>query len=85
MFKKPNYSHWVYKNRSGMSNVIIWSYMNLGNMREEPLFVTDMDYNLLDVSPINIVFEDDNTMIEKSNETQETALEKMSQEEIPVF
>lgn len=54
---KPNYSHWIYKNRSGLNNCIIWTQMNLGNMREEPLFVTDKDYNLLDVNQINITFE----------------------------
>jgi len=46
---KPNYSHWIYKNRSGLSDAIIWTKMDLGNMREVPLFVTDKDYNLIDV------------------------------------
>ena len=55
---KPNYSHWVYKNRSGINNLIIWSTMNLGTMREEPLFVTDVDFNLLDINPLDISFED---------------------------
>jgi replicative DNA helicase len=56
--EKPNYSHWVYKNRSGRSNLIIWSVMNLGNMRETPLFVTDTDYNLLDIQPIDITYDE---------------------------
>ena len=55
---KPNYSHWVYKNRSGINNLIIWSTMNLGTMREDPLFVTDIDFNLLDINPLDISFED---------------------------
>ncbi|MDG0860379.1 DnaB-like helicase C-terminal domain-containing protein [Staphylococcus equorum] len=52
--ERPNYSHWVYKNRSGLSNCIIWSSMNLGTMREIPLFVTDIDYNLIDINPVEI-------------------------------
>ena len=58
-YRKPNYSHWVYKNRSGSSGLIIWSYMDLGTMREEPLFVTDTDYNLLDIKPIDIVYDNE--------------------------
>ncbi|MDW4547485.1 DnaB-like helicase C-terminal domain-containing protein [Bacillus subtilis] len=70
--KKPNYSHWVYKNRGGKySNVIIWTYMNLGTMREEPLFVTDYDFNLLDVHPMDIEY-----AIEATED---------SAEEVPVF
>jgi replicative DNA helicase len=53
--KRPNYSHWVYKNRGGShSNVIIWTFMNLGTMREEPLFVTDYDFNLMEVKITDI-------------------------------
>ena len=56
--EKPNYSHWIYKNRLGINNCIIWSTMNLGTMREKPLFVTDTDYNLIDIDPIDIDFND---------------------------
>lgn len=63
--KKPNYSHWVYKNRSGLNSCIIWSYMNLGNMREEPLFVTDLDYNLIEINQLKIDFK-----AEKEDEIQ---------------
>lgn len=55
--KEPNFSHWVYKNRAGIDHVIIWTNMNLGNMREEVLFITDYDYNIIDsVSPLEIEF-----------------------------
>lgn len=58
-YKKPNYSHWIYKNRSGRNNCIIWTYMDLGTMREEPLFVTDTDYNLItDINQIIIDFDE---------------------------
>ena len=51
----PNFMHIVYKNRDGEFNeVIIWSRMNHGNMREEVLFVTTKDYELIDVQPTEI-------------------------------
>ena len=59
-YEKPNYSHWVYKNRSGLNKCIIWTVMNLGTMRETPLFVTDLDFNLLEVKPIEINFKNEN-------------------------
>ena len=65
VYDKPNYSHWVYKNRSGLNHCIIWTKMNLGTIREEPLFVTDTDFNLLDVSPLEIMF--DNTETESNS------------------
>lgn len=56
-FEKPNYSHWIYKNRSGRNNCIIWTSMDLGTMRETPLFVTDYDFNLInDIDQIVIDF-----------------------------
>lgn len=64
-FEKPNYSHWVYKNRGGRDNIIIWTKMNLGNMRETALFITDMDYNLInDIKPIDIDFAAENDVPE---------------------
>lgn len=44
----PNYSHWIYKNRSDEANLVIWSKESLGNMRSEDLFVTDYQYNRRD-------------------------------------
>lgn len=70
--KEPNFTHWVYKNRAGVDHVIIWTHMNLGNMREEILFITDYDYNLLDgIAPLEIDFiveEDKNTPEVEQNE-----------------
>lgn len=54
----PNYSHWIYKNRSGKNKLVIWSYMNLGNMREEVLFVTDTDFNIVAMSPTEIEYDE---------------------------
>ncbi len=45
--KKPNMSHTIYKNRgSKFKGYRIWTSMNLGNMREEVLFVTDMNFKI---------------------------------------
>jgi len=63
---KPNFSHWIYKNRDEEAEVIIWSNMDLGNLRERPLFVTDIDYNLLEINPVDIIY--DNS--ENSNEEE---------------
>ena len=45
---EPNYAHFIYKNRAGRQECIIWTNMDLGTIREEVLFVTDYDYNLID-------------------------------------
>lgn len=63
---RPDYSHWIYKNRSGLNNCIIWTQMDLGTMREIPLFVTDLDYNLLDISMVNIEYSMED--VEETNE-----------------
>lgn len=66
---RPNYSHWVYKNRSGLSKCIIWTSMNLGNMREVPLFVTDLDFNLINIDQVEIDFKDKFSESDQNNET----------------
>ena len=72
--KEPNFAHWVYKNRAGIDHVIIWTNMNLGNMREEVLFVTDYDYNIIDdLNPLEIVTIDENVNNERANDTIEEA------------
>lgn len=61
-FQKPNFSHWVYKNRSGRSAIIIWTKMDLGTLREEVLFITDTDYNLVsDILSIEIEMTEEKT------------------------
>lgn len=47
----PNYGHFIFKNRSGRSDVILWTQYDMGNMRETPLFITDFNYNLIDDIP----------------------------------
>ena len=46
----PDIGHWIYKVRRGrLTHIIIWSKINLGTMDEEALFVTDFDFNLIDM------------------------------------
>lgn len=46
---KPTIAHFVYKNRLGDKGVIVWSKVDLGTLREYPLFCTDYGYNLLEI------------------------------------
>lgn len=58
-FMTPNYAHWVYKNRSGMSNIVLWTKINMATMQEEFCFATDYNYNLLlDFEPMTIMESD---------------------------
>lgn len=57
-FQQPNFMHIIYKNRSGENNLIVWSQMNHGNMREKVLFVTNMEYEVIDMKPKKIEFND---------------------------
>lgn len=46
----PDIGHWIYKVRRGrLTRIVIWSKINLGTMDEEALFVTDFDFNLIDI------------------------------------
>ena len=74
----PNYMHWVYKNRQNRDNLIVWTYNNLGNLREEICFITDYDYNLVeDIFPEYINYtdveteEEENYTVEEYEETPE--------------
>ena len=46
--REPDYCHWIYKNRAGLKHIVIWTQLDLGNMREIPLFVTDYQYQIVD-------------------------------------
>jgi replicative DNA helicase len=46
----PNMCHWIYKVRRGkLTRIIIWSKTDLGTMTEECLFVTNYDFELIDM------------------------------------
>ncbi|MEG1482599.1 DnaB-like helicase C-terminal domain-containing protein [Clostridium sp.] len=55
--KVPNLAHYIYKNRGGSrTGVIVWTQMNLNNIREKDCFVTNLDYELIsDITPVNLV------------------------------
>lgn len=85
-YEKPNFSHWVYKNRSGRTAVIIWTSMNLGTMREKCLFMTDTDYNLIeDINPVEIELMPENTGFELKEEGEETFVDTTGGEEMPMI
>lgn len=55
IYLKPNFCHYVYKNRGGRSNLIIWTQVNHGNMREKLCFLTTMDFELVsDIKPLQV-------------------------------
>lgn len=56
---KPNFCHYIYKNRGGRTGFIVWTKYHGGVIREECLFVTDMDFNLINnMKQIEINFSD---------------------------
>lgn len=66
---KPNFCHYIYKNRGGKhSACIIWTKYHGGVIRETELFVTDNDYNLLNVENLHVTFEGDVELPETSDE-----------------
>lgn len=47
-YKEPNYCYHVFKNRGGKWNaIVVWTRLNLGNMREVDCFVTNTEYELV--------------------------------------
>lgn len=59
---EPDYLRVCYKNRAGMADVIIWSHMNPSTVREEVLFCTDLDYNIIeDVEKLDLKFKEGKT------------------------
>lgn len=66
---KPNFCHYVYKNRGGSKvGVILWTKYHGGVIREDELFVTDLDYNLVDVENLHVEFDEVPTTDGKHNE-----------------
>lgn len=53
-FEKPNYCHFIYKNRKGRDMIIIFTKMNLGCGREEFCFATNYNYDLVNVADFHI-------------------------------
>lgn len=59
----PNMSSFIYKNRSGSKGVVIFSKTDLATLTTTPLFVTDYDYNLLDIPKTRIVLDENNKFV----------------------
>lgn len=78
--KEPNFSHWIYKNRAGIDHIIIWTKFDLGNLREEALFVTDYDYNIVDIDPLNIDILDQNGEVTNPTNEVDTSMKTIEEE-----
>lgn len=62
----PNTAYHIYKNRDGeYKNVVVWTKLDLGTVREQDCFVTDNAYNLLDVEKVVVDFSKDEMTTEK--------------------
>ena len=60
--KTPSFQRHLYKNRSGIPDVIMWTHIDSATIREECLFVTDYDYNLIeDVVDLQFEFKEGRT------------------------
>lgn len=56
----PNMGTFVYKNRLGLKGVIVWSKTDLATLTTTPLFVTDYNYERVDIPMTRIVLGEDN-------------------------
>jgi len=63
----PDQGSFIYKNRLGDKGVVIWSKVDLGMLTYYPLFVTDYNYNRLDVERTSISVKDDGNYTVKDN------------------
>ena len=55
----PNMLTWVYKLRSGsMSRVIIWSHVDKATMYQRDLFLTNFDFELIDLDFTEVLNEE---------------------------
>lgn len=43
-----NFSRYIYKNRGGKPDIILWSHMDMSTIRETPILATDYDYNIVE-------------------------------------
>lgn len=71
---EPNFGYYIFKNRDGKFNrVIVWTYLNLGTMREVDCFVTNYDYELItDIERTLIEFEFEDVGVGKDIDVDES-------------
>ena len=68
--KEINFARYIYKNRSGQPDIILWSHMDMSTIRETPILATDYDYNLVeDIEDLHYEFKEGKT--EKDLEKEE--------------
>jgi replicative DNA helicase len=60
-YQIPNFSYYIIKNRGGKwKSIIVWTKLNLGNVREQDVFVTNTNYELIrDIEPTLLDFQFD--------------------------
>lgn len=57
-YQKPSCCEYIFKNRNGQSNLIMWYRRDLSNMYIEPCFVTNLNFELqTHIEPLKIEFE----------------------------
>lgn len=56
----PNFATFIYKNRLGTKGVIIWSKTDLSTLTTKPLFVTNYNYERIDIPKTRIILGEDN-------------------------
>lgn len=60
--KEINFARYIYKNRSGQPDIILWSHMDMSTIRETPILATDYDYNLVeDIEDLHYEFKEGKT------------------------
>lgn len=62
IYIKPDTKTFIFKNRGATyKNIIVYTAFNLGTLREEDCFVTDMDGKLIDIAPLEINYKEEET------------------------
>lgn len=65
-YKKPNRVYHIYKLRRGRLNkVMIWTYIDLGTCRSYDQFVTDKNYELIDIEKTSLIDIFKNTIVDE--------------------
>lgn len=76
IFTEPNMCHTIYKNRGNRyKDIRIWTKINLGNMREEVLFITDSNYKRITIKSTNT-----NNLTPEQIETYKNSLNEVFKE-----
>ena len=81
----PNMLTWVYKLRGGIiSKVIIWSYIEKGTMYQQDLFLTNFDFELIDLDFTEVVNEEVAEVVEKEIKKNSVPIAEFKEEEVQI-